>query len=119
EPTCAAAALSPSGSEEASSGMRRVVAALFDAFRCLVRVARRHPALSSSRAHVLTFSRPHVLTSSRLHVFTIEMDRRAITGIRHGTLARPPARPFTGPSAGLLPPAVPAPIALTIRVGLG
>ncbi|PPF04047.1 hypothetical protein B9D88_028090 [Burkholderia pseudomallei] len=67
----------------------------------------------------LTFSRPHVLTSSRLHVFTIEMDRRAITGIRHGTLARPPARPFTCPSAGPLPLAVPAPIALTIRVGLG
>ncbi|TOZ91389.1 hypothetical protein DIJ61_34670, partial [Burkholderia pseudomallei] len=56
------------------------------------------------RLRALTFSRSHVLTSSRLHVFTIEMDRRAITGIRHGTLARPPARPFTGPSAGPLPP---------------
>ncbi|MBM5669123.1 hypothetical protein GSH07_29640 [Burkholderia pseudomallei] len=71
------------------------------------------------RLRALTFSRLHVFTSSRLHVFTIEMDRRAITGIRHGTLARPPARPFTGPSAGPLPLAVPAPIALTIRVGLG
>ncbi|RKN94273.1 hypothetical protein D8O31_22695, partial [Burkholderia mallei] len=47
--------------------------------------------------------RLRALTFSRLHVFTIEMDRRAITGIRHGTLARPPARPFTGPSAGPLP----------------
>ncbi|MBM5655519.1 hypothetical protein GSH05_28900 [Burkholderia pseudomallei] len=63
--------------------------------------------------------RLRALTFSRLHVFTIEMDRRAITGIRHDTLARPPARPFTGPSAGPLPLAVPAPIALTIRVGLG